>query len=406
MTTQSIDTSPAPDIAIPRLLGLGMGTRFLIDTGQQYFNSFLPIVAAGLGLSTVVLGRLVGLRSLLGIVAPLFGVLADRYGYRLMMRIALVLVAAGTLLFAANTSLAWATVAMILWGMGGAGFIPTLHAYLSARLPYARRARGIGIVEYAWALASIVGLSAAGLLIAATGSWRAPLFVLGIALLGAVVALGQLPTARAGSSTAPTPKHPPLRLTRSSVTQFWRLGDNARSSWSLIVGIGFLFFSAVQIMIAHGAWLSDAYGLGAAQLGTVALIFGVVDLGGSGGVSLVTDRLGKRRSVLLGAAVAMAGYALLPVLNVGLVAAVAGLAVARLGFEFAIVAGIPLLSEQIPAQRAKVLTLSTANVSIAGALAGVSGPWLYERLGVLPLAVVSLVAAGLAVGLIWGWVRE
>ena len=405
MATQSLDQTTT-DIAMPRLIGLGVGTRLLNDTGTQFFNSFLPIVAAGLGMSTVVLGRLVGLRSLLGIVAPLFGTLADRYGYRLVMRVALAMVGVGTLLFASSSGLAWATVAMIVWGMGSAGFIPTLHAYLSARLPYARRARGIGIVEYAWALAGIVGLSAAGLLIAATGSWRAPLFVLGFALLGAAAVLGQLPTARAPSSTAPMPKHPPLRLTRSSVTQFWRLGNNARSAWSLIVGIGFLFFSAVQIMIAHGAWLSDAYGLGAAQLGTVALVFGFVDLGGSGGVSLVTDRLGKRRSVLLGAAVAMVGYALLPVLNVGLVAAVAGLSVARLGFEFGIVAGIPLLSEQIPSQRAKVLTLSTANVSIAGALAGVSGPWLYERLGVGSLAAVSLAAGAVAFGVIWSLVRE
>ena len=84
-------------------------------------------------------------------------------------------------------------------------------------------------------------------------------------------------------------------------------------------------------MIAHGAWLSDAYGLGAAQLGTVALIFGFVDLGGSGGVSLMTDQLGKRRSVLLGAAVAMVGYALLPVLNVGLVAAVVGIGRGAIG---------------------------------------------------------------------------
>ena len=194
---------PAPDIAMPRLIGLGVGTRLLNDTGTQFFNSFLPIVAAGLGLSTVVLGRLVGLRSLLGIVAPLFGTLADRYGYRLVMRIALAMVGLGTLLFASSNGLAWATVAMIVWGMGSAGFYPHAARLFEAHGCPTRDAHAaLASSEYAWALAGIVGLSAAGLLIAATGSWRAPLWVLGVALLGAALVLGQLPTARDRSSTA------------------------------------------------------------------------------------------------------------------------------------------------------------------------------------------------------------
>ena len=49
------------------------------------------------------------------------------------------------------------------WGLGIACFVPNLHAYLSARLPYSLRARGLGMVEYSWALTGIIGAVALGI---------------------------------------------------------------------------------------------------------------------------------------------------------------------------------------------------------------------------------------------------
>jgi predicted MFS family arabinose efflux permease len=78
-----------------------------------------------------------------------------------------------------------------------ASFVPTLQAYLGASLPFAQLARGMGMLEYSWALTGIVGLSLMGLLIAAT-NWRVPFFVLSVGLVVALFIFRTLPPAGEG----------------------------------------------------------------------------------------------------------------------------------------------------------------------------------------------------------------
>ena len=82
-----------------------------------------------------------------------FGALADRRGYRDVMQIGLFLNALGYFIVGSSINVWMAAIGMMLGGLGHFVFGPTLQAYLSARLPYAQRARGLGILEYSWALA-------------------------------------------------------------------------------------------------------------------------------------------------------------------------------------------------------------------------------------------------------------
>jgi predicted MFS family arabinose efflux permease len=384
---------------------MSVTTRLLVDTGTQIFLPFLSIIAAGLGVSVVTLGRLVSLRSAVGLSSPLFGVLADRMGYRPVMRFTLLLLALGSLLVGASPNVGVAAAGVVLMGLGSASFVPTLWAYLSARLPYARRAQGLGIVEYAWALAGIVGLFLAGQLIAVAG-WRAPFFVLSAGLLVAWAIFGTLPAAR---KDAPPHTAEPLGDWREwprRARAFFKLGSSSRSAWSAVLATGLNFFAAMHVLIMYGGWLHREYGLGPAQLGTVALLAGLADLCGSGLVSLVSDRLGKRRSVLLGTSGALLAYLLLPFLNTSVAAAVASIVLARFCFEFTIVSNIPLLSEQVPVQRGKVLTLSVASGLIGNTLAGLTGPWAYTRYGVWGLGPVAALVAASALAVVARFVRE
>jgi MFS family permease len=113
------------------------------------------------------------------------------------MRIALVIAGSGLLVIGVSERLWVTAVGMILAGTGTFGFVPVLQAYLSARLPIRRRARGLGIMEYGWALAGIFGLYGFGFLIERT-SWRVPFYIMGGVFLvgGAVVRL--FPQFRAG----------------------------------------------------------------------------------------------------------------------------------------------------------------------------------------------------------------
>lgn len=373
-----------PTLSFRRLIATSMIAKLLVDIGTQIFNPFLPVIAAGLGMNVVELGRLVGLRSAMGVFAPVSGALADRHGYRRVIRGALLMNAAGFLLLALSSAPWMATAGMILSGLGISAFVPNLQAFVSSRLAYHLRARGLGMIEYSWALTGIFGLSAVGFLIAATG-WRTPFFLLAVGMAVMSFVFAAMPgiqrsrPAPAADAAAPQPW---LRRVAAVVV----VHTNRRSTYATMVAGALSYFAAMQVMIAHGAWLADQYGLGAAALGTVAFVLGWFDLTASVSVSLFTDRIGKKRSVLIGVIGSLLGYLLMPLFNFSLISAVLLIAVARGFFEFNIVSHFPLLSEQAPAQRGQVMTLGAA-LSLAGAtVAGFTGPWLLVNYGVPALA--------------------
>ena len=395
------ETREHPSISFRRLIGTGISAKLLIDIGQQIFNPFLPVIAAGMGMDVVSLGRLVGLRSLMGIFAPLSGELADRTSYRLVIRMALLLNAAGFLLVGVSQG-PWVTaVGMILAGLGAGAFVPMLQAYVSGHLAYSIRARGLGMIEYSWALTGIVGLSLVGVLIERT-SWRLPFLLLAVGMVGTAFVFGSMPATHTREGTP----HAAGGSVRRSPLALLHLGSNMRSTYGAIAAGGLSYFAAMQVMLAHGAWLEQQYGLGPAQLGLVAFVFGWFDLAASVAVSLFTDRIGKRRSVLLGIAGSLAGYLVMPLFNTGVVAATIAIAVTRMFFEFNIVSHFPLLSEQSPAQRGKVMTTGAAVALIGATLAGFSGPWLLVNVGVAGLSWLSAAAVSVALVIVLFLVHE
>ena len=371
----------AAEWSVAQLIALGLVTRVFTDTGVQLFFPFFPLIAAGLGVSAQAMGQLVSLRSLMGLFSPLFGVAMDRFGYRLVMRLGLFLAGVGMLVVGSSSGWPLAMVGMMLMGLGSFSFIPALQAYLSNRLPYDRRARGLGIVEYAWALAGILGLLGAGALIAAT-SWRVPFWVIGAFLLLFALFYALLPAAR--DHTKASEPRPTLR----SLVQ---IEGNRRSTYAVLVAGGLIMFGTWHTFLNYGTLLTEEYGLNAAALGQVASILGIADLVASVLVTLVSDRLGKRRSIIGATALAVVAFMLLPVLNRGLLPLMAGLLIARFSFEFSIVSNLALLSEQSPTQRGKVLTLGAAFGLVGTSIAGFTRPAAYENWGALGLGAISAV---------------
>jgi len=262
-------------------------------------------------------------------------------------------------------------------------------------LPYEKRARGIGIVEYSWALAGIAGLFTAGFLIDLF-SWRAPFIFFGILLLIISIIYFTLPPShleKKNKTIKDIPKKNKIPILKR-IKSFFDLGSNAKSAWGTIIIQGLNIFAIMQVMIIHGGWLNSEYGLSPAYLGTIAMVFGGTDLIASVYVSIAVDRIGKKKSVLIGIAGMTLGYILMPFLNTGLYLAVLGLIIPRIFFEFATVSNLALLTEQVPEQRGKVMSLSTTFGLIGITFASAIGPVSYYSKGVTGLAAVSL-AAGL-----------
>lgn len=406
-TTPSNPRSLSQSAALPisRLIIMGIGVRLFIDTGIQLFGPYLPAIAGGLGVSVVTLGALNSMRSLTGLAAPIMGAVADRYGYRVVMRGLLLTAAAGTFLFAASHNFGLALVGAFFMGLGLFGFTPVLQAYMSAQIPYERRSRGLGVVEYAWAFASIIGVSSAGLMIERLG-WRAPFWVLGAGLLLAFFVFGALPATKRRRESGSARQLWQWRRWPARLLDLARLESNARSTHAAILANGLAVFATSNVTLVYGVWLSNEYGLTPSRLGLVALALGLSELLGSVLVSLFGDRFGKYRSILLGAAASVFTYALLPFLNVSVLAIVPGLLLMRFLFEVTLVSNISLLSEQVPTQRGKVLTLATAGVTTGLALASFTGPAVYESWGISGVGILSTTSALLATLLFWRRVSE
>lgn len=392
------------------ILILSVTAKFFVDTATQIFNPFLVIIGSGLGISVVAMGRLVALRSLMGVAAPFLGSIADRIGYRLVMRIGLTLTGSGLILGALSGNYVVFGISMIFGGVGAIAFTPNLHAYLSSRLPYAKRAMGLGIVEYSWALAGIIGLFAAGLLIDAF-SWKMPFYFLGGGLILMALIFGFLPcekTEKQKASRAVMKERP--KPERKALYQQFRLfmdlGANAKSAWANIWVSGLVMFAMMNVIIIHGGWLEAEYGTGPSTLGFISLIFGLADLSASMTVSVFVDRIGKRRSVIIGVLIMIFGFILFPFLNRGLIPAVIGIAIPRIGFEFAIVSNFSLLSEQVPENRGKILGLGTTLAFMGTSLAGLTGPASFLKHGVWGLAPVSLASVVVAFLLLTFIIRE
>ena len=332
------------------------------------------------------LGVILAVRSLVGLSAPLWGALADRKGYRTILQVCLCIAGTGTFISVLMGSPFLFAVFIVIGGIGVAGFKPNLHAYLSGMIPYEKRGRGLGIVEYSYALAGVAGLPAIGFLIEAMG-WRVPFYLLGGFLVLMAAVFFTLPRAKRPAAVLPAPT--------VGFKSFFRLGSNAVSAWASIAAMGLVIFANVHLYIIYGVWLGGEYGLGPARLGSVSFIFGIGDLAMSILVSLYIDRLGKKRNVLFGAAAAAAGFMLLPFLDRGLVPAVAGLAFVRLCFQAIILGLFPLISEQVPNQRGKAISLAIAAGLLGSTFASITGPAAYLRFGVWgigPAGAVVMIA--------------
>lgn len=385
-----------PQPAVGPIITTSVLVRIIIGAASQVFFPFLPLVAAGIGISEVRLGQIFGQQSFIALLAPFFGNLADRWGYKRIIMLGLGLGSLGSFLIYFSQSLPMFVAGLLLIGTGAAGSHPNIAAYVSHILPFERRSRGLGILEYGWALVSLVALPIFGVLIG-WFSWRTPFLLLGIFFLLSIAGFSLLPTVVQAADNAEAEKEGEGAISLGErVNHFFDLGPNWRSALFTLFASIILNFGGLVVSFTFGIWLVREYGFEAQALGGVALLFGLADLSGSSMVSWIGDRLGKKRSVMVSSLVGVLFYLILPLWNVGLIPVIIGLWLARWMFEFAIVASIVQISEQTPDRRGKIMTFRMALSTVSTFLAASFAPTIYETFGVLGISLVG--AASLFAG--------
>ncbi|MEZ5225505.1 MAG: MFS transporter [Acidimicrobiales bacterium] len=361
--------------------------RFISNTGVRFAYSFLDAIARGTGLSNGQLGAVLALRDLSGAAAPAVGSFAQRSGTVRVMGIGATL--ATLSYFVATAGATGFIIGMIVSGIGKIAFDVGMNTWVGDVVAYERRARASGLVELAWAAAALVGLPLCGVLIDQFG-WQAAPALLGLAGLAPMLAINRLH----GTSVA----HVPVENVRLAFD---------RTAIGALIGFNAMTLASQFLIVGHGLWLDDAYGLDATQIGLAVISIGVIEAIASTATATFTDALGKRRAVLGGLTLMLLACVLFvanpsPPLALGL----ANLAVAFLGFEFALVSTLPLLAELDPVSRAKMLGLALGSSTVMRAAGSPIGIALFDNAGWGALMLAAAVAALVAIAAIGALVVE
>jgi predicted MFS family arabinose efflux permease len=380
---------------LPLQIGAATLARLIINTSRRFPYTFALALSRGLGVPLPDITRLIAIHQATGVLSPVFGPLADRWGYRLMLLAGLGLLAAGMLAAGLWPVYAMVLLALFAAGLGKGLFDPALQSYVGERVPYRRRGLVIGVIEFSWAGSSLAGIPLAGLLIERWG-WRSPFLVLGgLGLLSVLALIWLIPGDGRG------------RLGAGGIVSFreaWGRLSQERPALAALV-FGLLFAAANDnLFVIYGVWMETAFGLSIVALGAATTVIGAAELLGEGLTASIADRVGLKRALLVGLALSGLSYVLLPLASHTLPLALIGLFVVFLTFEFTIVTGLSLFTEILPGARATMMSSNVAAMSIGRVIgASIGGPvWLAGGLlgtGLVSAAICVLALACLAWGL-------
>ncbi len=382
-------------------IGTATLCRLLLNTARRFPYPFAPALGRGMGVSLEAVTSLIAVNQLSSILSPLFGPAGDKWGYRLMLLAGMGLLAAGMLVAGFLPFYGVVLVALFMAGLGKAIFDPAIQAYAGQHVPFHRRGLVIGIMETAWAGSSLIGIPVAGFMIAHLG-WRSPFFLLGGLGLAGIVAIAILiPGGRQASRSA------------GKQTGYWAALRQLGREKSALKILGFAFFISAandNFFVVYGAWLENAFRLDIVTLGMTTIVIGVAELSGESLTAFLSDRLGLRRSVIIGLFLSGLSYMALPLFGDTFCMAMVTLFVVFIAVEFSIVSFLSLCTEVLPGARATMMSgvLAAAGLGrVAGALIG--GPvWMAG--GIWAVGSVSAFISVLAMGsLLWGlndWLPE
>ena len=383
-----------PSARLAWQIGAATLCRLFLNTARRFAYPFAPVLGRGMGVSLTAVTSMIAVNQFTGLLSLLFAPLADARGYRHMMLLGLGLLAGGMLLGGIFPFYATVMAALFLAGLGKSIFDPALQAHVGRVVPYERRGRVIGIIETSWAGSSLVGIPLVALMIEGLG-WRSPFFILGgfgvLSALGLAILIPPEPRPQGAGQR-------PLQYLGA-----WRSLIGHRPALGAVC-LAFCNSAANDnLFVVYGVWLEKDFELGIVALGMVTAVIGVAELMGEGLTAFLADRLGLRRLVFAGTALAGLSYLLLPLMGRTIPLALTALFLVFVVVEFTIVTTISLLTEVLPEARATMMSGHMAAASlgrICGAFIG--GPvWLGG--GIMATGIVSALISALGlIAIFWG----
>jgi predicted MFS family arabinose efflux permease len=388
------------------LFVLLLGIFLLGLTDVQIIAPILPNLAQDFSVSPAVMGTAVSTYAVAAALwALVVGPLSDRIGRLIFLR-------AAALVFAGAAVIAYFAVrfehylfARLLAGVAGGAISACVIAQIADLFDYATRGRAMGWLGAIYFIAAVIAVPLGAWITAAWG-WRT-LYVLLAALavlIGIFLRPSLLATAAmkdASSDFAAWSFHKKLRQQWQNYPRYF-----ARKSTLLGLLLAMMVSAAVAGLVTFlGAWLTAAFGMSVAEIGTVFMLTGAASVLGALGGGRLSDRLGKRQMIALSSVVlAIVLFTVQIVqtpMKVFVFCAAGGFAMALREGPFQ-----ALISELAPAnERGAYIALRNATSQLAIAAAVAICGVLFERFGFHSVAYFAAGCSVAAVGLVWSIVE-
>lgn len=277
------------------------------------FGLIMPVLPAlieevgevGIDRAAVIGGWMFAAFSLAQFVfAPLMGNLADRFGRRPLLLLAIFGLGVDFILSALAPTLFWLFVGRIVAGICGASWI-IASAFIADVTAPAERARAFGLMGAAFGVGFVIGPAIGGLL----GEFgpRVPFWVAaGISLLNFIYGWLVLP------ESLPREKRRKFELWRANPFGAFRVFATYRGVLPMVLVMGLFFFSTSVYPAIWAFWGIAKFGWSEAMVGLTLAIFGLIAGGFQGFLTgPAAARFGEWRMALFGmlcATLVLVGY--------------------------------------------------------------------------------------------------
>ncbi|MGB3212829.1 MAG: MFS transporter [Desulforhopalus sp.] len=368
--------------------------RLLLNTGRRFIYPFAPALSRGLDVPLTAITSIIATSQMTSPLGLFSGPLADRIGYRFMMQTGLALLAVGMLLCGLLPTYWPVFVGLVVASFGKTVFDPAIQAFIGHNVPFARRGRVIGAVETAWAGSTLVGIPALGLIIEHVGLNNS-FFIL--SFLGAI---GWISISWILPADEPDPH---AKKEKKGVRFALKQLVQTRPAAGMLAFGFWISIANDSLFVVYGAWFEQDFLVSLVTLGFSTVAIGAAELIGESMTAIFADRIGLKRSALLGLCLAICAYLLLPFIGRTLPLAMVGMFCVFLTFEFTIVTSFSISTELIPEARATMMSgfYTTAGIGrMIGVLIG-SSLWHFGGITAVAWTSAGFTLLGL-VSLAWG----
>lgn len=268
---------------LPAVLWPLMFGNVVIGMGVMVVAGLLDEIRGSLSVSISTSGQLISASALLVCLgAPMLAMLVGRWDRRRLLVASLLWYALFHALAALAPGFDSLLTARVLAMVSAAVFTPQAAACIGLLVPEQQRGRGITFVFLGWSVASVLG-TPLGAWIGGTFGWRWTMGLMAVLSVVAAFWLHQrmpskvVPAPLSASAWRQTLLSPTLMLTLS-ITVVSAAGQ-------------FVFFSYMAPYVA------ERFGLGAAALSSLLLVYGLCGFVGNAAVSRWIDRIGPARAM-------------------------------------------------------------------------------------------------------------